>query len=115
MVNNYIPHQGDIVLIDFAPQSGHEQSSGRRPALVISNETFNSRTKLALLCPIANTDRGFPLHVRLDDRTNTTGVIMCEQLKSLDFSARNEQFKEKVPLDILEDVINKAYSIIERE
>lgn len=114
MVSDYIPEQGDIVIIEFDPQAGHEQK-GRRPALVISNGTFNSRTKLAWFCPITNTVRGFPLHVVLDERTNTTGVIMCEQSKSLDFSARNVQFKEKIPLDILENVLNKTYSIIERE
>lgn len=99
----YIPEQGDIILIDFNPQAGHEQQ-GRRPAYVISNYTFNKFTKMAIVCPITNTNRNFPLHVPLDERTKTTGVIMCEQAKSLDFVARRCSFLEKSPQDILDEV-----------
>ncbi|WP_418791085.1 type II toxin-antitoxin system PemK/MazF family toxin [Phosphitispora sp. TUW77] len=101
----YIPEQGDIIFLDFTPQAGHEQK-GSRPALVVSNNTFNMRTGIAVVCPITNTDRGFPLHVSLDERTLTTGVVMCEQVKSLDIAARNGVFKEKAPLDIVEEVID---------
>jgi mRNA interferase MazF len=58
-----------------------------------------------MVCPITNTNRGFPLHVPLDDRTITTGVIMCEQVKTLDIYARKVVFKEKTPLDIIEEVV----------
>ncbi len=68
----YIPQQGDIIYLDFDPQAGHEQK-GRRPALVVSNYTYNKITRMALVCPITNTDRGFPLHVGLDSRTQSTG------------------------------------------
>ena len=84
----YIPEQGDIIFLDFDPRTGHEQK-GRRPAIVVSNNTFNQFTKMALVCPVTNTNKGFPLHVPLDKRTKTTGVIMCEQVKSLDITARN--------------------------
>lgn len=99
----YIPEQGDIILLEFDPQAGHEQK-GRRPAFVVSNNTFNQFTNLAIVCPITNSNRGFPLHVPLDERTKTTGVIMCEQAKSLDISARNASFLEKAPKDILEEM-----------
>ena len=49
--------QGDIVYLDFDPQSGHEQKS-RRPALVISNNLFNRVSSLTMVCPITHTDRG---------------------------------------------------------
>ncbi len=110
----YKPCQGDIVFLDFSPQSGHEQR-GRRPAVVVSNESFCKATGLAFVCPITNTDRGFPLHVRLDERMKTTGVIMCEQMKSLDVFVRNISFIEKLPYDILYEVLNITRSFIENE
>jgi len=73
----YIPEQGDIVFLDFNPQAGHKQK-GKRPALVVSNKTYNKFVKMAIVCPVTNTNRNFPLHVKLDERTQTTGVIMCE-------------------------------------
>lgn len=100
----YTPCQGDIVNLDFSPQSGHEQA-GTRPALVVSNNSFFNRTQMAVVCPITNTDNSFPLHVPLDARTKTTGVIMCEQCKSLDISSRGISFREKVPQDILAVVL----------
>ncbi|MCF8010951.1 MAG: type II toxin-antitoxin system PemK/MazF family toxin [Clostridiales bacterium] len=109
----YIPHQGDIVLLEFNPQTGHEQK-GRRPALVASNNTFNHFTRLAVVCPITNTNKNFPLHVPLDERTKTSGAIMCEQAKSLDILARNASAIEKVPEDILEEVVDILTGFIER-
>lgn len=104
--------QGDIVHLDFNPQAGHEQK-GKRPALVVSSRTFNEFTSLALVCPITSNNRGFPLHVSLDDRTKTRGVIMCEQVKSLDLHARNATFFERVPQDILAGVVDIVVSFVE--
>lgn len=108
----YTPKQGDIVYIDFNPQAGHEQS-GRRPALIVSNEAYNRFTNLAIVCPITNTDNTFPMHVQLDDRTATTGVILCEQVKALDITARNADFKEKLPSDILVEVVERIVLSVE--
>lgn len=102
---NYMPKQGDIVFLDFNPQAGHEQK-GTRPALVVSNNVYNNFTRIAMVCPITNTDRGFPLHVKLDDNLKTTGVVMCEQVKVLDVQARNICFCEKVSEGTLEEIID---------
>lgn len=110
----YIPNQGDIVYMDFDPQAGHEQK-GRRTALVVSNYTYNKVTKMALVCPITNTDRKFPLHVPLDKRTTTSGFIMCEQVKALDTSYRNAAFHEKIPSSIMHEVFDILFGIIEIE
>ncbi len=110
----YIPQQGDIVHLDFDPQAGHEQR-GRRPALVVSNYTYNKVTRMALVCPITNTDRSFPLHVGLKNRTQTTGFIMCEQVKALDIAVRNANFYEKAPDDIVQEVFDILYGVIEIE
>ncbi|NLI11809.1 type II toxin-antitoxin system PemK/MazF family toxin [Pelotomaculum propionicicum] len=111
---SYTPAQGDIITLEFDPQAGHEQK-GRRPALVVSNNTFNSFTKIAVVCPITNTNRGFPLHVPLDERTATTGVIMCEQVKALDVLARNARYKEKAPADILEEAVDILFGFFEND
>jgi len=104
--------QGDIIKIDFNPQAGHEQA-GSRPAVVISNDFFNEKAKLAIVCPITNTDKNFPLHVRLDDRTKTIGVVLCEHVKSLDINSRKYKVIESLPKDILENVINVVFSEVE--
>lgn len=113
-VMGYSLEQGDIIFLEFDPQAGHEQK-GKRPALVVSNQTFNRFTKLAMVCPITNTNKKYPLHVELDDRTITTGVIMCEQVKSLDIYARNFSFFEKLPDDLMEEVTDILLGFIEVE
>ena len=104
--------QGDIIILDFDPQAGHEQK-GRWPALVVSNEQFYKRTNLAMVCPITNSKSGFPMHIKLDRRNTTTGEIMCEQAKCLDIEARNATFNESVPEDILEKAIDLICAIVE--
>jgi len=104
--------QGTIINIDFNPRIGHEQG-GFRPALVLSNDIFNSKTNFAILCPITNTNNNFPLHIPLDERTKTSGFILCEHIKSLDLKHRKYQEIEKIPNDILNKVINLVYAEIE--
>lgn len=106
--------QGNIVMVSFNPQKGHEQA-GYRPALVVSNNIFNRKTNLVLACPITNTDNHFPLHVALDERTKTTGVILCEHIRSLDLQSRQYKYVEDVPSDILETVSNIIFSEVEIE
>ena len=112
MVAQYSPEQGDIILLNFTPQAGHEQR-GRRPAFVASNNTFHRLTNLAVVCPITYTVRGFPLHVPLNQRTKTDGLIMCEQAKSLDLSARQAAFVEKAPRDITAEVVDILVGSVE--
>ena len=104
--------QGDIIRVDFNPQRGHEQA-GYRPAVVISNDFFNQRTNMIIACPITNTVRQFPLHIPLDDRTQTTGVILCEHVRALDLSARRYKVVESLPADILQTVSDIVFSEIE--
>ena len=101
---DYTPKQEDIVFLNFNPQSGHKQA-GKRPGLIVSNDQFFIRTKLTLVCPITNTDNKFPLHIPLDSRTKTTGVILCEHIKCLDVISRDIHFIEKIPKDIIEKTV----------
>ena len=104
--------QGDIIKISFDPRKGHEQS-GFRPALVISNNEFNRHTKLAIVCPVSNTDSGFPLHVKLDERTKTTGSVLCEHVRTLDLISRKCSLIEKAPADILKRVTDIVFAEVE--
>ena len=107
----YIPEQGDIVALSFDPQSGHEQK-GRRPAIIISNKVFNQHLGLAFACPITNTKRGFPFHIKVESE-NITGFIMAEQLKSIDYNSRNIKFIEKADQKTVNKILGIIDSIIE--
>ncbi len=104
--------QGDIIKINFNPQSGYEQD-GYRQALVISNDFFNLKTNLAIVCPIVSTNKSFPLHISLDSRTTTTGVILCEHVKALDLKVRSHKFVERIPKDLLQQVVDVVFSEVE--
>ena len=106
--------QGDIIWLSFDPQIGHEQK-GRRPALVVSNKTFNNFSDLAIVCPITNTNKRHPFHIKLDKRTKTTGVILSDQARTLYINARNYEFIEKIPDDILWDVIDLISGFVEMD
>lgn len=107
-VVDYFPAKGDLIAVTFDPQSGHEQK-GRRPALVISNDSFNRRTGLAIVCPITSTRRNFPFHVALPDVCSVTGFVMVEQVKAIDFRTRRARFLERAP----EPVLNQALSLLD--
>ena len=95
--------QGDIIKINFNPNKGHEQA-GYRPALVVSNNIYNNQTKMAIVCPITNTIKGFPLHIELDNRVETTGAILCEHVRAMDIYERGYKYIEKLPEDLLKRV-----------
>lgn len=104
VTENFVPAKGDIIKLSFDPQSGHEQK-GWRPGLVISNYTFNNATGFALVCPITNTKRNYPFHVLLPKELEVTGVVMVEQVKSLDYSKRNARYVTQIPPDIMKEVM----------
>ncbi|GHU47296.1 mRNA interferase PemK [Spirochaetia bacterium] len=106
MVND-VPMQGDIIKINLDPKQGHEQS-GYRPYICLSNRLISNYANIAVFAPIANTERRYPLYVPLQD-TNTTGVIMLDQLVTIDYNARQFRYIETVSEDflngLLEDVV----------
>jgi mRNA interferase MazF len=104
--------QGDIVYLNFDPQAGHEQR-GRRPALVVSNNLYNRVSSLTMVCPITHTDREHPFHVKLDSRTKTAGVILCDQCRMLDLNSRQATFVEKAPDDLLAEAVDLIQGFIE--
>ncbi len=101
----YIPRKGDFLAVNLDPQSGHEQR-GRRPVLVVSNTLFNKHTGLAIVCPLTNTDRRYPFHVRVADCKDLTGFVMVEQVKSIDFRARKAKHVGKAADALLDEVLS---------
>ena len=104
--------QGDIVALDFSPTHGHEQA-GYRPALVVSRDLYNAKTGYVVVCPITNTLKSFPTRIALDERTKTTGFILCEQVRTIDVEARAPKFLEKIPEDLFQQAIEIVSSIFE--
>ena len=101
----YIPKKGDFIVVTFDPQSGREQR-GRRPALVVSNTLFNEHTGLAMVCPLTATDRDYPFHVGVVDNPRVKGFVMVEQVKSIDYGARQAKLIGKASDDLLDEVLS---------
>ncbi len=107
----YIPKRGDFIRISFDPQAGHEQM-GNRPALVVSHERFNQKMGFAFVCPISNTQRKNPFYAVIPEGEAVTGVIMTDQMRSLDFRARQASFIGECPDLLLRDVLRRIKPII---
>lgn len=85
----YCPDRGDVVWLDFTPQSGHEQA-GRRPALVLSPAAYNRKSGLMLCCPVTNQAKGYPFEVSVAPSIGrVTGVALADQVRCLDWRSRN--------------------------
>ncbi|SFV88011.1 Programmed cell death toxin MazF [hydrothermal vent metagenome] len=108
---DYIPKKGDLITLNFTPQSGHEQR-GRRPALVISHYNFNKRLGLCVVCPITHTDRKIPFHIQIKNK-KLTGFAMSEQVKSIDFVSRKISFVDVASDKVLQKVVNMVGNIID--
>ena len=104
-MRRYIPRKGDFITLSFDPQAGHEQK-GRRPGLVVSNDLFNENTGLAIVCPVTNTDRGFPFHLAIPREASLTGFVMVEQVKSVDYAIRGAKLVERAPEGFVADVLD---------
>jgi mRNA interferase MazF len=101
---DYIPKRGDIIHLNFDPQAGHEQM-GNRPALVLSHTSFNRKMGFVFVCPISTTKRKNPFYVPIPDSEKMTGIIMADQLRSLDYRARKAAFISRCPQVILQEVL----------
>ncbi|MFA6002528.1 MAG: endoribonuclease MazF, partial [Elusimicrobiota bacterium] len=100
------PKRGDIVWLSFTPQAGHEQT-GHRPALALSPEAYNHKVGLAIFCPITTQVKGYPFEVQIPAGLKTSGVVLADQVKSLDWQARSAQFCCKIPEATVAQVLQK--------
>lgn len=102
----YVPRRGDVVWITFNPQAGHEQT-GRRPAVVLSPVSYNHKVGLALLCPITSQVKGYPFEVALPDGLPVAGVVLADQVKSLDWQARDAEFACTLPSATVREILQR--------
>ena len=107
----YVPERGDAVWITLNPQAGHEQA-GRRPAVVLSPSAYNGKVGLAILCPITNQVKGYPFEVVLPSDLAVTGAILSDQVKSLDWRARNATFICALPPAAISEVLQKLNTLV---
>jgi mRNA interferase MazF len=107
----YIPKCGDVVWITLNPQAGHEQA-GRRPAAVLSPLNYNSKVGLAIFCPITNQTKGYPFEVLLPDGLPISGTILSDQVKSLDWRARNAELICTLPHETISEVLQKLGTLL---
>lgn len=99
---SYIPDRGDIIWLEFDPQKGHEQK-GRSPGIVLSKKEYNQKSNLAIICPITSKIKGYPFEVRINSIIQ--GVILSDQIRSIDWKSRNAAFIEKIPEEILKEIL----------
>ena len=111
MAARYVPDRGDVVWLEFDPQAGHEQA-GHRPAVVLSPRAYNQKSGLALFCPITSRIKGYPFEVQLPAGLPVQGAVLCDQVKSLDWTARRSRFATKLPSVVLEDVLAKVHALL---
>jgi mRNA interferase MazF len=108
----YIPDTGDLVWINMNPQAGHEQA-GRRPAIVLSPISYNKKAGLALFCPITSQIKRYPFEVIIPADCNIKGVILSDQVKSLDWKARHIEFAGKIPFSTVSEVLKKLNTLLD--
>ena len=108
----YVPDRGNAVWISLSPQAGHEQA-GRRPVVVLSPESYNGKVGLALFCPITSQVKGYPFEVRIPEGQEVSGVVLSDQIKSLDWRARRAEFICDLPSPTIGEVMAKARALLD--
>jgi mRNA interferase MazF len=111
VVAAYVPDRGDVVWLHFDPQTGREQA-GQRPALVISPRAYNGKVGLALFCPITSTVKGYPFEVLFPSGFKVAGVVLADQVKSLDWRSRGARRFAQAPASVLDETLGKIFALI---
>ncbi len=105
----YVPERGDIVWLSFDPQAGHEQA-GHRPALVLSPKAYNAKSGLMLCCPMTTKIKGYPFEVSINGPSPS--VALADQVKSLDWRARNASKKGVATKAAIMEALAKARALL---
>jgi len=111
---SFVPDRGDLVWLRFDPQAGHEQA-GERPALTLSPRAYNAKVGLALFCPITSQVKGYPFEVALPEGLRIQGVVLSDQVKSLDWRARRARRADRVPDEVVAETLGKLGTLLSEE
>lgn len=107
----YIPARGDLVWLTSTPQVGREQA-GRRPAVVLSPLAYNHRVGLALFCPITSQQKGYPFEVVLPSALPITGVILTDQIKSLDWRICQASYIGTLAQEMMVRILQRVHTLV---
>jgi len=110
MVNG-IPVQGDIIKVNLNPKQGREQQ-GYRPYICLSNKIISDIANIAVFAPISGTKRNYPLYIKLQD-TKTTGAVLLDQIVTIDYNARNFEFVESAPPNVIDELLAKVVLVFQ--
>ena len=110
----FVPDRGDLVWLDFEPQHGREQA-GRRPAITLSPRSYNGKIGLALFCPVTSQIKDYPFEVHLSEQGRVKGVVLADQIKSLDWRARRARFIEKSSVTSFNSVLDRVEAVLSME
>ncbi len=108
----YVPDRGDVVRISLDPIRGHEQA-GSRPVLVLSPADYNRKSQLALICPITNQVKGYPFEVPIPEGLEVTGVVLSDQIRSIDWVARRAEHWTKLDEETVNQVVGKSLALLD--
>jgi mRNA interferase MazF len=106
-MSGYVPERGDVVWLNFNPQSGHEQA-----AVCISPSLYNKKVGLALFCPVTSRIKGYPFEVSIPKNLKISGVVLSDQITNLDWRARNIEFIAKLPNSTVEETLKKMRTLL---
>jgi mRNA interferase MazF len=107
------PSQGDIIKINLNPRKGREQQ-GYRPVIVLSADIVARYSNVVIVAPISTTERKLPLYCGLPKSLTTKGVVLLDQIVTIDYTARSFNFIERVPDDFLEgilDIVRRIFAV----
>jgi mRNA interferase MazF len=107
----YVPECGDVVWITLNPQAGREEA-GRRPAVVVSPQSYNGKVGLAIFCPVTGQIKGYPFEVLIPAGLPVTGAILSDQVKSLDWRARRAELICALPDETITEVLQKLAALL---
>ncbi len=107
----YVPDRGDLIWLTFSPQAGREQA-GRRPALALSPRLYNERSGLVVVCPVTSRAKGYPFEVPLPESTAITGVVLVDQVRSVDWRRRRAHLEAQAPPGVLDEVSAKLRALL---
>jgi mRNA interferase MazF len=100
------PERGALVWTELSPHRGHEQA-GRRPAIVLSARIFHERSAMTVICPITSRVRGWPTEVKLPSGLPISGVVLIDQIRSIDRTVRHFEIAGQAPQDVLDEINTK--------
>lgn len=110
MVVRYVPDRGDVVWVNLNPTRGHEQAA-LRPCIVLSPRSYNSKSGLALMCPITSHAKQYPFEVMVNTQ-KVRGVALVDQIRSIDWNARRVRYVSKAPRRALQDIEAKLTALL---